>query len=318
MLNRRILRTKAFKTLYSYAENPGMSLKELEANLEISCESTRDLYLFLLAIICPLSDFAAQKASAAMAKFNPSEEEANPNLKFVNNAIATLLKEDPDFQKIIAKKKFSWDQYDALISALYSSIKEKEYFQKYMSSTTSSIKEDALLFKSIFENEFEDNQALIDILEELSIYWNDDLGLALYQCVITMKAFAAGERWNLPYLYQSDRLASEIKTGKRQNDKRPLESDHEFVIKLVRTAYANYTKYCQAVAELTPKWTLDRLCATDLVIIACGLAEAKTFPTTPLNIIINEYIELTKCYSTPDSRGFVNGLLDKLLKQEQI
>ena len=119
MLNRRILRTKVFKAIYGYAENPGMTLKEAEALLDVSCEATRDLYLFLLSIAGPLTREASDRIEAARAKFNPTEEELNPNLKFVNNGIAPLLEQDPDFNKLVAKKKLSWEPYDMLLRHLY-------------------------------------------------------------------------------------------------------------------------------------------------------------------------------------------------------
>lgn len=313
MLNRRILRTKAFKALYSYAENPGMTLKELEASLEISCESTRNLYLFLLSLVCPLTDWAAAKIAAAQAKFHPSEEELNPNLKFVNNRFADLLRNDPDFTKIISQKKYSWDQYDVLLSKLYNSLIKKPYYQSYMKSSESSLSEDATLFKAIFLNELEDSKDLQDILEDMSLYWNDDLGIALLSCSKTCADIASGQQWRLPYLYQSERLQYEIRTGKRPDEHKLILNDHEFVVNLVRKGYYSYAANCDEVASLTPKWTKDRLCVTDLIVITLALSEAELYPTTHRNIIINEYIELAKCYSTPDSSSFVNGLLDKLL-----
>ena len=108
MLNRRILRIKAFKVLYSYAENRTMTLQEALSALDISCEATRDLYLLLLAVIGPLTAEAARRAEAARHKFNPTEEELHPNLKFVRNALAPLLAEDPDFQKLVERKHLSW------------------------------------------------------------------------------------------------------------------------------------------------------------------------------------------------------------------
>ena len=102
MLNRRILRIKAFKVLYSYAENPSMTLKEAQAQLEMSCRATRSLYLFMLAIIPALTEEARARVEAARAKFNPTEEEKHPNMKFVENSLAPLLAGDPDFQKIIS------------------------------------------------------------------------------------------------------------------------------------------------------------------------------------------------------------------------
>ncbi len=317
MLNRRILRTKAFKAVYSYAENPGMSLNEVEALLDISCESTRELYLFLLAVIEPLTREAADRIEAARTKFNPNEEERNPNLKFVGNSLTKLFAEDPDFQKIVSKKKIAWDQYDVLLRKLYDKIRERKYFKDYMASEERSLAEDANLFRKIFEREFEDSTELADILEDLSIYWNDDLGYALMWCCKTMGEIAGGEYWRLPLLYQSDVIAAEIKAGKRESGPKKIENDHAFVLSLVRKACSNYEQYSERVAALTPKWTRDRLCATDLALIACGLAEAECFPGVPVGVIINEYVELSKYYSTPDSSGFVNGLLDKLINNKE-
>lgn len=305
MLNRRILRTKAFKVIYSYAENPGMTLKEAEAVLDISCESTRDLYLFLLSVIKPLTDEAKSRIEAARSKFNPTEEELNPNMKFVQNRLPELLCEDVDFSKLISKKKLSWEQYDVLLRHLYESIRERKYFKDYMESGQSSLKEDAQLWAKIFEREFEDNEELIPILEELSIHWNDDLGFALSWCSRTMKTLGEGAVWNLLPLYQSELSGNE-----------GFESDKRFVFNLLRTAYSNFSSFSDSVAELTPKWNRDRLCTTDLVLIVCGMAEAAANPLTPVKIIINEYVELSKCYSTPESSGFVNGLLDKLINKK--
>ncbi len=304
MLNRRILRTKVFKTIYSYAENPGMTLKEAEAVLGLACESTRDLYLFLLSVVGPLTAEARARIESARAKFNPTEEELNPNLKFVENRIAPLLADDPDFSKLIAKKKFSWEQHDMFIRRLYESVRSRKYFNDYLQSGESSLKEDARLWARIFEREFEDNPALSEILEEMSIYWNDDLGYALSWCCRSIRSLGDGDRWNLPPLYQSSLAGKEN-----------YSDDRQFSLMLLRTAYAGYERFSSNVAELTPKWNRDRLCTTDLVLIVCGEAEAEAFPQTPIRIIINEYVEISKYYSTPDSSGFVNGLLDKLINK---
>lgn len=306
MLNRRILRIKAFKTIYCYAENHGMTLKEAEALLDISCESTRDLYLFLLALAGPLTAEARSRIESARAKFNPTEEELHPNLKFVENRIAPLLAQDPDFTKLVAKKKFAWDQYDVLLRRLYERIRSRKYFRDYLESGEASLEEDARLWCRIYERELEDSGELADILEELSIHWNDDLGYALGWCCRTVRALGQGETWRLPPLYQSDLPGNEA-----------MDSDRAFVMNLMRTAFANFDDFCAQVAELTPKWTRDRLCITDLSLIACGMAEARMAQTVSPRIIINEYVEISKYYSTPESSAFVNGLLDKLINQHE-
>ncbi len=305
MLNRRILRIQAFKAIYSYAENPAMTLKEAESRLDRSCEATRDLYLYMLSIIGPLTAEASSRIEAAKAKFNPTDEERNPNLKFVNNAIAPIFAEDPDFNKLLAKKKFSWDQNDVLLRKLYEKIRGREYFKTYMASGEQSIEEDASLWIKIFSREFEDNEELWEILEDKSIDWTDNLPYALIWCNRTLDEIGRGGRWNLPALYQSDLAGN---AGK--------ESDKAFVTNLLRKAFLRFGDYYQMISDSTPKWDKNRICVTDLALIVCGLAESEAFPLMPSRIIINEYVEISKFYSTPESRAFVNGVLDKLINKK--
>ena len=306
MLNRRILRIKAFKVLYSYAENRTMTLQEALAELDTSCEATRDLYLYMLSIAGPLTAEAARRTEAASHKFNPTEEDLHPNRKFVNNALAPLLAEDPDFQKLLERKKLSWDQDDALVHDLYESVKTRPYYAAYMADPEISLAQDVRLFKKIFETEFEDNDALWQILEDRSIYWTDDLPYALTHVIRSLDEIAATGRWEFPPLYQSDILAAKGK---------PVDSDRDFVRRLFTAAFGRFGEYYDKVAGSVRGWDRDRLFTTDIVLIAMGLAEAETFPEIPVKVTINEYVEISKYYSTPKSRSFVNGLLDRLIKE---
>ena len=304
MLNRRILRIKAFKAIYSRTENPAMTVKEGETQLELSCEATRDLYLFLLALPQALTAEAVNRIEAARGKFNPSAEELHPNMKFAENRIAPLLGEDPDFQKIIQKKKFSWEQYDVLLRHLYDTVRTREYYAAYMASPASSVGEDASLWSNIFASELEDNAELEEILEDLGIWWNDDLAYALNWCCRTMDSLGKGERWSLPPLYMSE-----------LSDK--AESDKAFITKVLRAAFAHFDEYVNDIAAITPKWDRSRICSTDLALIVAGLAENAAFPEMGSGIIINEYVEISKFYSTPESRAFVNGILDRLINKKK-
>ena len=294
MLNRRILRIKAFKVLYAYAENPDLTLKEALGSLEASCEATRDLYLYMLEVIPALTQEAARRTEAARTKFNPTEEELHPNLKFVRNGIAALLEQDPDFQKLLEKKKLSWDQNDAFVHTLYENLKTRLYYQAYMQDPEQSLAKDAALWKQVFENEFEDDETLWTILEDLSIHWSDDLPYVLGCVVRSLEEMGRTGRWTYPPLYQSDA--------------------HEFIRSLLTAAYGRYAEYYDLIAGSVSKWDQDRLYTTDIVLISMGLAEAETSPDIPLRVTINEYVEISKYYSTPKSRGFVNGLLDRLIK----
>ena len=303
MLNRRILRIKAFKVLYSSVLSDDMTLAHAESQLDLSCEATRDLYIYMLGIVSPLTEIARQRIEAAKAKFAPTQEELNPNTKFIDNQLAVLLDGDPDFKKIFAKKKFSWEQYDLFLKKVMTSVASKQYFLDYMASQERSLAQDCKLFIKIFEEEFVDSEELEKILEDKSLYWNDDLAYSLTWCCKTLKAIAKGERWQLPPLYQSD-----LMTGS------DVESDKAFVRKLLQASYAGFEKYSSIVADSVTGWEKERLFSTDVVLIVMGLAETVAFPTIPVKVTINEYVEISKFYGTPKSRSFVNGLLDKLVQ----
>ena len=303
MLNRRILRIKAFKTLYGSVLSGNMSLAQAESQLEVSCEATRDLYIYMLGIVSPLTAIARDRIEAAKAKFNPTEEERNPNMKFVENSLATLLDEDVDFKKAFTKKKFGWQQYDLFLKKVMSSVVTKDYYAEYMASDERSLEQDCKLFTRIFEEEFVDSDELEAILEEKSLYWYEDLPYALTWCCKTFKSLAKGEGFSMPPLYQSELLTGE-----------GVESDKYFVRKLLQSSYAGYEKYSALVADSVTGWEKDRLFSTDVVLIVMGLAEAANFPTIPVKVTINEYVEIAKHFGTPKSRSFVNGLLDKLVQ----
>lgn len=303
MLNRRILRIKAFKVLYSSVLAENMSLAQAEAQLELSCEATRDLYIYMLGIVSPLTKIAQDRIEAARAKFNPTEEERNPNMKFAENALAKLLDEDVDFQKVFKKKKFDWAQYDLFLKKVMTSVASKEYYAEYMARPERSLADDCKLFTRIYEEEFVDSEELERILEDKSLYWNDDLAYSLTWCCKTLKNLAKGERWSLIPLYQSELLSGE-----------GVESDKLFVRKLLQASFAGYDKYSAMVAESVSGWEKERLFSTDVVLIVMGLAEAVSFPTIPVKVTMNEYVEISKFYGTPKSRSFVNGLLDKLVQ----
>ncbi|MBQ7622140.1 MAG: hypothetical protein IJS66_00160 [Bacteroidales bacterium] len=303
MLNRRILRIKVFKVIYSRVENPALTAAEAEAELSRSCEATRDLYVRILSLCSPLTAEAAARIEAAGSKFNPTEDELHPNLKFVRNAVAPLLDADPDFCKQVKKRKISWENDDMFLRNLYESVRERPYFKKYLDSPDSSLAQDAALFASIFASELPGNPELEAILEDNSLYWNDELEYVINWCCSSLDSIGKGEAWNLPELYMSD-------------VKGRGESDKAFSVNLLRAAMRNFDSYCSRISAVTPKWDANRICATDLALIVCGLAEADTFSGIDFKTTINEFVEISKFYSTPESRSFVNGVLDKLINKQ--
>ena len=290
--------------LYSSVLSGNMSLAEAESQLEVACEATRDLYIYMLGIVSPLTKIAQDRIEAAKAKFNPTEEEKNPNMKFADNALAKLLDEDVDFQKVFKKKKYSWAQYDIVLKKIMNSILTKDYYAAYMASEVTSLQEDCKLFTRIFEEEFVDCEELDQILEEKSLYWSDDLAYSLTWCCNTFKSLAKGEGWSNIPLYQSEMMKGDN-----------VESDKYFVRKLLQSSIAGYDRYAAMVADAVTGWEKERLFSTDVVLIVMGLAEASSFPTIPVKVTINEYVEIAKFFGTQKSRSFVNGILDRLIQQ---
>lgn len=306
MLNRRILRIKAFKELFSFSGNRSMSLRETLSEFERSCESVRDLYLFILNVIPALTDEAARRIEAARTKFSASEQERNPNLKFVENGLSRLLLEDPDFQKLVEKKHLGWENYDALLRKLYDGLLELPSYAAYMKAPGSSLAADAELFCQVFAELLQDNEDLEKILEDLSIYWVDDLDYALSCACQLLPAVAENGRWELPPLYRSEMLEAEGKT---------VDSDKQFAQRLVQGAVAGFEQYDDRISAATRGWDRDRICAADRVLIILGLAEVEHIPEVPARVSVNEWVDIAKYYSTPRSASFVNGVLDKTVSQ---
>ncbi len=305
MLNRRILRIKAFKTAYACVLSGNMGVEDAKAQLKESCEATRDLYIFMSGVVSPLTQIARERVEALKAKFNPTEEERNPNMKFCENRLAVALDEDVDLAKLLKQKKFSWAQYDLFLKKVLDSVYSKKYFADYMASGESSLEEDCKLFIHIFEEEFVDSKELASILEDMSLYWNDDLAYSLTYCCKAFEDIARGGKWTLPKLY-----LSQTRQGVAG-----VEDDEVFVKRLLSLTLVNYDKYSQMVYDNARGWDADRLFLSDVVLVVMALAEVMDFPTIPVKVSINEYVELAKFYGTPKSRVFVNGILDRIVKK---
>ena len=295
MLNRRLIRIKAFKTLFSYensgAENPDRALKEL---LD-SCEKSRDLYFFLLNVAGPLTEVARERIETGLRKFHPTDEEANPNYKFVNNRFTALVLDDPEVGRICQKKHLVWNEYDVFIKKLFASVQASDYDKAYMASGEDSFEEDCRLWQHIFEEEFEDNEMLEPLLEDLSVYWVDDVAFVLNVIIRNIDETDRTHRIVKPEVFQK-------------------EDDREFAVKLLQESISGYDEYVALISANLSNWEPDRLVSTDIALIVMGLAEAVTFSSIPVKVTINEYVEISKFYSTPNSRTFVNGMLDKLVR----
>lgn len=297
MLNRRLIRIKVFKVLYSCISSGSNSFAEAEKNMHYSCEKTLHLYYFMLNAAVALKQAADAKIETGMRKFNPTEEERNPNLKFSENKVSEYLLGNSIFKKYCEENVLSWNGDLALfVKKLFASISEKDYFKEYMERESRSMAEDCDLFIRIFEEEFEDNEALESFLEDMSIYWIDDLGYVLNTIIRNLELLRKSSKMPMPGIFMK-------------------EDDKEYAFNLLRFSLANYSKYMDIIRENIANWDPERVVTTDLVLIEEGIAEAVGFPNIPVKVTINEYVEISKYYSTHNSKIFVNGLLDRIIQK---
>ena len=213
--------------------------------------------------------------------------------------MSAWLRQNERFTKYCEDHGLVWTEDLALvIRKILAALSEKEYFREYMASQTRSMAEDCALFVRIFSDPelFEDNEELESFLEDMSLFWIDDLGYVLG--VIVRNLEILGKRSTMPF-----------------PDVFLKDDDREFAYELLRAAVTGYHKYMDIVVANTSNWDPDRVVITDLVMIIQGVAEAVRFSNIPLKVTINEYVDISKFYSTANSRVFVNGLLDRILRK---
>ncbi len=297
MLSRRLIRIKVFKTLFAFVGSESDNVNAAQKTLLESCDKVRDLYYFMLNIAGPLVRVAEEKIAAGLRKFHPTEAEANPNYKFVRNRFAALLSDDPEFGRICAKRGLGWGEYEPFVRHVYNSMITKDYYRDYMASEEDSFEADCRLFSCIFQDEFEDNEELESILEDLSLLWIDDLAFSLNAVIAGIDETARKKRIVHPNTFLK-------------------EDDKEFALRLLSESIVRYDEYFKLLEEHLDNWKSDRLVSTDATLIVMGITEAVVFPTIPVKVTINEYVEIAKYYSTPNSRIFVNGILDRIIQEK--
>lgn len=297
MLNRRLIRIKVFKTLFCAVSAGTDSLKSIQSSFMTSCDKTRDLYFFMINLAVALKRASDQKIEKGLMKFQPTPEELNPNTKFSENQLVKMVLEEERFISYVERQGLTWDsdELKLYVKRLFATISERDYFKKYMNSPERSLKEDCKLFIEIYRRELENDKVLDGILEDMSIYWTDDLGFVLNSIISNLEYMARKEVFPIPSTFLKD-------------------DDKEFAIELMDFSVLNYNKYYKVVESYLSNWESDRLVNTDIVLIVLGIAEAVRFSNIPMKVTLNEYVEISKYYSTEHSNLFVNGILDKIIK----
>lgn len=297
MVSRRLLRIKVLKALYGHFKGGDKTISGSEKELFLSIEKTYDLYHFLMQLFVEVADFAQNRIEIGKQKFRPTPEEKKPNTKFVDNKVVDILRKNEQLAKRLYQNKLSWECYPELVKKLYTRLVSSQYYIDYMNDAGRSFEQDQSLAINFFTNEIEDFDDLYQIVEDQSIYWIDEVEFVLGMIVRTIAKFREDQpsyKGLLP-LYKD-------------------ESDVEFTKRLFRKATVNHVQYREIVDEYTKNWDVDRIAYMDILILVEAIAELIDFKDIPVNITLNEYIDIAKYYSTPNSSVFINGVLDKIVK----
>lgn len=295
MLSRRLLRIKAVKALYAHFKSESDSPSASEKNLTQAVDKTYDLYHQMLWLVVDVARYAEKRQEIARNKKLPTHEDLNPNTKFVDNAVIAQIAASDRLGAYLERKSLGWTQYPELIKSLYDSMSESDYYKEYMASEERTYNQDRQLVEDFYLSTVEDNEAVETAVEEQSILWADDVDFSLVMVNRTIGMCRRGQN-DLP-------LSSQFKN----------EDDKVFVKELFRKAMVNYNEYLSYIEKFTQNWDVERIAYMDNIIMVVAISELVNFPSIPVKVTLDEYIDIAKFYSTRNSSVFVNGVLDKVI-----
>lgn len=296
MINRVLIRLKIVQIVYAYYQNGGKNLDTAEKELFFSLSKAYDLYNYLLLLMVEVTKQANKRLNAAKNKLVPTKEELFPNTKFVENRFIAQLEVNKQLLEFSNNQKKTWENEADFVKTLCDKILESDIYKEYMASETSSYEEDRELWRKLYKNIIFNNIELDQVLEDQSLYWNDDKEIVDTFVLKTVKRFDEKNG-------AKQELLPEFKD----------EEDQDFARRLFRRTILNADYYRHLISENTKNWDLDRVAFMDVVIMQIALAEILSFPNIPVSVSLNEYVEIAKLYSTPKSGGFINGTLDGIV-----
>lgn len=297
MISRRIIRIKVLQILYAFFTSPETSINSTEKELFFSLQKTYDLYHYLMSLVLEIQNFAQERIDLGLKKHRPTSADLAPNTRFVNNRLLYQLKNNISLTKYLESSKLNWVDQEELIRKLYFQLVDQDFYKKYMDAEQCTYADDRDLVEDIFKYIILENEDVESLLEEQSIYWNDDMDFVVSMILKTIKKFKeySDERQTLLPMYKD-------------------EEDRQFAKDLYRKVVVNHTENMVLIKQHTVNWDIERIAFIDNLILELALTEFLYFPSIPTKVTMNEYIELSKYYSTEKSRNFINGILDKALK----
>lgn len=297
MINRALIRIRVMQIFFAYYENETKDLKKAESELLFSLQKSYDLYHYLLSLMIEVTDLQKTKVENRKSKLLPSQQDINPDTKLINNKFIEQLRVNTELNKFLADRPYSWEDHDAFVKALLDDILASDTYRDYAQLTETDYNTDREFWRSIFKSHIAQSEDTYTILEDDSLYWNDDVEVIASFILKTIKRFE-------PENGASQELLPMFKD----------ESDRQYAVTLLRETFFNSNQHRELIDKYTKNWESERIATMDMVIMQIAIAEVLHFPSIPTSVTMNEYINIAKAYSTAKSASFINGILDSVIK----
>jgi transcription antitermination protein NusB len=299
MLNRRHLRIKVLQLLYAHFQSNEQDFIKTDKELNVSLDRMYDMYLYLLLTFEQLNRAAENKMEDRKKKLRPTSEDLNPNMRFVDNQLINQLSNAEELNEIAKKRKVNWmgAESQEMFRKMFNAVLESEAYVLYMSNEDAGYEIDRNFMLQLFKDSVANSPLLYNFFDEKSIYWMDDLDLCCSMVLKSIKTMTPGEDFVPMPLYKD-----------------PAD-ESMFVHDLLRKTIQNNAEYDVLITEMVDNWETERIAKMDLVLLKMGVTELLYFQSIPSKVTLNEYIEISKFYSTPKSNIFINGILDKIVEK---
>ena len=304
MISRRQLRIKTLQTLYAYYNKEDGQVSKAEKELLYSINKAHDLYHSIFILFIDIANYSESRIELALKKHMPSDEDLQPNTRFIDSNLIEQFRNCEQLTRYVEIKKISWANYPELIKDIYQEISEYDRFIEFMHADSVSFSDEIKLFTHLLTDVIYPNESLEQVLEEQSIYWSDDLEYMISMVIKTLKRFREDGQQKNPLL---DLF--------KNPDNRKEPEDKVFAIELLRKSIANREEYTGYIRTNTKNLDLERIALMDILIMQMAIAEFIGFESIPTKVTLNEYLDISKIYSTSKSNLFINGVLDKIASQ---
>ena len=296
MINREIIRIKIVQLTYAYYQNGNKNIDTAEKELFFSLSKAYDLYNILLALIVAITRESRRRLEVLQAKAQ-REGRPEPSQKFAFNRFAIQLEGNRQLMEFVETQQRPWTDYPEFVGKLLEQIEQTQIYKDYMSGNDDDYATDRELWRRLYRTLIQENEDLDQLLEEQSLYWNDDKEVVDTFVLKTIKRF-------------------DEKNGPRQEllPEYDSEEERDYARKLFRAAILNADEYQRYMSEASINWDFSRLAYMDVIIMQIAIAELMTFPSIPVSVTINEFVDIAKLYSTPRSSGYINGMLDAIAR----